>query len=118
MCCRRHVKRSTLPPLARMAPATAPLAALVETDPRSIVDVNVIETATIGPDTAAVVAFEPVCDGAVFAARRMEIDRTAGSVIAAPAGSGDARAAAIRRDDSDAAKLGADLVQALLQYAW
>lgn len=95
----------------------APSDALVETDPRSAVDMNMMHAATVCADAAAVHALEPPCDLAVLAPGRHEVDRAARGVVARFARAGDARAAPVGGDDANASEFLANLVEAGFQGA-
>ena len=74
------------------APAAAD--ALVPGVMTAVVDVEMAHAAAIDAEPAFVVGPQPGDHGGTLASRRMEIDRAAGGVKAAPAGAGDDRAAA------------------------
>jgi hypothetical protein len=66
---------------------------VVESHARAVIDVDLVHSARVTADAARVIALEPGYD---TAARCVEINGTAGSVIAALSRAGDARTRAMR----------------------
>ena len=76
----------------------------MEADAWSIVDMDVVEATAVGPDASAMIASEPVGNGTIFPAWRVKINGSARGMIAAPTGTGDARAAAISGNYANSTK--------------
>ena len=68
---------------------------MVEAHARAVIDVDVVHSAGVSADAAGVIALQPGYDTTALAARCMEINCTAGCVIAALSRAGDARTRAM-----------------------